>query len=254
MTMTHKRGCILCITLLLSISTVAQFPLYPTSARNVALGGIYCSPLPTEHATLSVSYRSDYSMRELSTKNLEAHIKTSKYTTAHLSYSHFGDTAYHEQSMTAGIGVKVTRKTNIEGSIHLFHIGGNNPKYDSERYPSLGLMAYSQPSHNTLIHLLYLHAPWLDKHPYIVRASFCYKPVASTTTIIELEHYITNRFHLGCEYELINRFYLRGGLLTSPLQYTFGIGWNKNLFAIDIAVQTHSILGLTTQISATVCL
>jgi hypothetical protein len=58
-----------------------------------------------------------------------------------------------------------------------------------------------------------------------------------------------NRFKAGLQYQIINDFYLRTGFMTNPNQFSLGIGYNMNGFTTDIAITTHEVLQLSSQIS-----
>ncbi|HAQ64903.1 MAG TPA: hypothetical protein DCR43_03475 [Bacteroidales bacterium] len=55
--------------------------------------------------------------------------------------------------------------------------------------------------------------------------------------------------HIGAEYQLLNRIYLRGGLSTGPSLYTFGAGLHTGRLRIDISSSVHTVLGYSPQLS-----
>lgn len=51
------------------------------------------------------------------------------------------------------------------------------------------------------------------------------------------------RFKSGVEYQAINNFYIRGGIATTPVEFTFGTGYNFGLVQFDLGSAYHQILG-----------
>lgn len=89
------------------------------------------------------------------------------------------------------------------------------------------------------------------KVPTIVRFGLAYFFTSEVLCSIETEKDIDQkiRFKSGIQYMAINNFYLRTGFLTNPNQFSLGIGYNLNRFVTDIAITTHEILPLSSQIS-----
>ncbi len=51
------------------------------------------------------------------------------------------------------------------------------------------------------------------------------------------------RFKSGIEYQLIDQFFLRAGMATSPLELSFGLGYHLKKVHIDFGTSYHQILG-----------
>ena len=51
------------------------------------------------------------------------------------------------------------------------------------------------------------------------------------------------RGKLGLEYQLIDQIFLRGGVATSPLELSFGLGYHLQIIHIDFGTAYHQILG-----------
>jgi hypothetical protein len=54
---------------------------------------------------------------------------------------------------------------------------------------------------------------------------------------------------MGIEYQIIRRFYLRGGLSANPFKQTGGFGLKYRRFSLDAAVSSHPRLGYSPNLS-----
>lgn len=82
---------------------------------------------------------------------------------------------------------------------------------------------------------------------YSVQLGFRYEVINHTLitvyTGMREQHRLTGG--LGLEYEVLNCFYLRGGLQVAPLLPTFGFGCLWRSFQIDAATVYHPVLGVS---------
>ena len=51
------------------------------------------------------------------------------------------------------------------------------------------------------------------------------------------------RFKSGLEYQVIEQFFLRAGVATTPLELSFGLGYHLKKVHIDFGTAYHQILG-----------
>lgn len=51
------------------------------------------------------------------------------------------------------------------------------------------------------------------------------------------------RFKLGTEYLPVDKFYLRAGIATAPIEFTCGVGYNFGAIQLDLGSSYHQILG-----------
>ncbi|MDD4514772.1 hypothetical protein [Massilibacteroides sp.] len=59
------------------------------------------------------------------------------------------------------------------------------------------------------------------------------------------------RIYSGLEYTVYNDFYLRTGLQTNPVIPVFGVGMKRPVFHVDMAVNYHLLLGISSGIGIT---
>ncbi len=69
--------------------------------------------------------------------------------------------------------------------------------------------------------------------------------------ITEVEKDILNSpiLRIGLDYKLSEMFYVRGGLSTGVVSYSFGMGMKVKDFKFDIATSVHQVLGASPQVS-----
>ncbi|MEY4875942.1 MAG: hypothetical protein RL708_1091 [Bacteroidota bacterium] len=77
------------------------------------------------------------------------------------------------------------------------------------------------------------------------------KMVVVNTEIASSLTSLQPNFKAGVEYNLVKKFYLRGGFQTQPTLYCFGFGYYFNTFKIDFSNSVHAVLGHTTQFNLT---
>lgn len=59
------------------------------------------------------------------------------------------------------------------------------------------------------------------------------------------------RFKSGVEYEAMKNFYVRGGVATAPIEFTFGTGYDFGFLQLDFGSAFHQILGWSPHFSLT---
>ncbi|MGB0915163.1 MAG: hypothetical protein ACPGVI_03780 [Crocinitomicaceae bacterium] len=84
-----------------------------------------------------------------------------------------------------------------------------------------------------------------DRYSTIMRLGSSYDFSEKLMLAIEVEKDLDNpvRFKTGLEYEVINDFYLRGGIKTTPLELTFGLGYHLKQVHINVGSAYHQVLG-----------
>lgn len=87
--------------------------------------------------------------------------------------------------------------------------------------------------------------------PTVLQLGAAYDFTESFTTIIEMEAGNTASpcFRIASEYEFFSDFFVRGGIMSNPLGYAFGLGYSGMVFKTNIGFITHENLGLTPSLS-----
>lgn len=84
-----------------------------------------------------------------------------------------------------------------------------------------------------------------DRFSTVIRLGTSYLFSKKFLLAIEGEKDIDNpfRFKSGLEYEPISNFYIRGGIQTAPVEFSFGFGYHFNQVHLDLGSAYHQILG-----------
>lgn len=87
--------------------------------------------------------------------------------------------------------------------------------------------------------------------PVDFRAGIAYRILQPLLATVEVEKniYQPASLHCGLEYTYNNWLSARVGMSTQPMKLSLGAGVNHSHYAIDLAMQYHTILGLTPHLS-----
>ncbi len=90
-----------------------------------------------------------------------------------------------------------------------------------------------------------------EKIATIMRLGLAYMPTKKLTLLGEIEKDLVFQpiIKFGIEYQVAEKFFLRGGFNSYPLRGTFGFGVHLKQFNIDVGGNYHSFLGITPQLS-----
>lgn len=82
-----------------------------------------------------------------------------------------------------------------------------------------------------------------------VGAGYFFSPGFMSTLELEGSSDGTYSLKAGGEFQVIDGFYLRGGLMSNPMGFSFGTGFAGRFLQADLGFLTHENLGLTPSIS-----
>ena len=219
------------------------------------MGG--CLLVPTDgggRLQVALDYRQSYLMAGMATKGLEVHANMGSLSTVAARYSHFGDADYNEQQMSLAYGLHVNRWLQLGVAGRYLYSGTADAWYQPEHYLAAALIARAILGNRCEIALLAGTRPWDEARPWRWHASLGYRPVEGLLAVVEAESEECMRARLGLEYCYEKLFFIRSGLATNPLTLSFGLGWRQQHYSIDLATEVHSALGLTPQVTLSVCL
>lgn len=240
------------VTLLVPQGAAAQFNNIAQNARSGALGGVLL--LPEAGYSLSLGYRRDYLLPDLAHKNLQLHLPVGALGGATVLYEHNGNIDYHEQQVAAGYTMRVASWLHIGVAARYLHLGTSDAHYARQHWLAASAQLQAQVDQKLSFLLLAGSRQWDKERPYRMHLQARYRPMANLLTLMELESEECVRWRFGMEYCYDKDYFLRSGLSTRPLVLTFGAGvrlWNHGM--VDLAVMSHNVLGITPQISLTLC-
>jgi len=92
-----------------------------------------------------------------------------------------------------------------------------------------------------------------DRLSTVMRFGSAYSFSKKVTVAGEFEKSVEDplRFKAGAEYQVIEHFYLRGGIGTAPIEVTFGTGYDFGAIQLDLGTAYHQILGWSPHFSLT---
>lgn len=171
-----------------------------------------------------------------------------------LALNYFGFQAYNEQK----IGLSYARELfdNFAIGAQIDYINTRIPDYGN-----LGVLTFELGLQATVFddwkigsHLyspVTIRLTDTDIVPTTFAVGVAYLPSDKLSLMGEVEKTIdlTAIFKAGLDYKLSDPLSIRAGIMTNPLQNTFGLGLHLKQIDIDLATAYHPTLGLTTEIS-----
>jgi hypothetical protein len=205
---------------------------------------------------MGVSYENNYMMWETG-KQAFGFVLPTEFGNFFLATSRYGYSDYAENNI--GIGYARNLGKYFSASIqfdYLFYSQAHNYGYKGAILLQTGIIA--KPIKNMQIGF-HIYNPaevvledYNDKKvPTIVRFGISYLFNKQVLLSIESEKDIDNenRFKAGLQYEAIDNLFIRTGYLTSPNQFSLGLGYVYKKLTTDIAFYTHESLPISSQIS-----
>ena len=137
---------------------------------------------------------------------------------------HFSSNYGSRSSVTAeaGIYVKLTNEWKI--GVSVFNLGRTKlNSFENERFTTL------------------------------MRLGSVYQLSKNVLFALEAEKNMNYQLRLkgAVEYKLIKNFFLRGGVLTQPIDFTFGFGYKLKAIQIDLGSAFHQLIGWSPHFSLT---
>lgn len=242
------------IQLLLSLGTIhasGQFADVSTHARQAAMGGVHLND--TAVRSVTIGYRQGYGMASMATRSLDARWNLGSRGGMEAEYIHFGDPIYYEQQVAAGYAVRITDWLSAGIRGRYLRMATDDAHYEARQW--LATEAHVQA---TLSQRLTLYAEggsrsWDEAKPWQAHIGLAYRAVEGLTTVVELDSREQTRVRMGAEYCYRRHYFARMGVATNPMTIAFGLGARLGIYGIDLAVEHHEYLGLTPQISLSVC-
>ena len=204
-----------------------------------------------EERCVGVDYRQGFLMAGMADKSLRLVWPTGRTGAVVAHYQHHGNADYHEQQATAGYAIRAAQWLWVGVAARYLHLGTSDGHYPAQQWlAASALLQASLGSHTTLM-LTAGSRPWDSVRPYRLHTQALYRPLPQLLTVVEAESEEQTRLRLGMEYCYREQFFLRTGLATRPLLFTFGLGFRQPHYAIDLTVEVHNALGLTPHTSLT---
>lgn len=176
-----------------------------------------------------------------------------------LSLSYFGYSQYHESK----VGLAYARSfgerlsAGVQFNYMYTYVGGDysnaagNVTIEAgmiyEVLPGLNIAAHIfNPTRTRLASVNDLYDEYI---PVIFRLGMAYSFSERILVSIETEKDIDRKpvLKAGLEYQVVERFFVRGGVGTNPTSNAFGVGFHTGFFTIDLSASYHHVLGYSPQ-------
>lgn len=185
-----------------------------------------------------------------------------KAGTIGFSYSYFGYPVYNESKFGLGFGKQFGNgfSAGIQMNYHYSYLEG---EYGNRHALSAEGGIQYKPGERITIGAHFSNPTRAkiseynqDTIPSYFNLGISYKPLDNFQFNIQMSKRIDrqNRFLFGLEYMLMENLYIRGGLMTNPVQATFGLGYKLGKISADIGFTNHQLLGFTPHFSFQVML
>jgi hypothetical protein len=218
-----------------------------SSFHNQALLGSY------KNFTLAMSHESRFGIAELSNKTFGI-IIPSRHGSIGAAYSYYGYSDFNRHTAVLAYGMMIGENmaAGVQADLYSTRQWGNYSNFNEITFEA-GLLW--QPADPLIIafHLYNPLPPPLrpENIPSVISAGLSYRFSDRFMTAIEYEAGSNglNSLKAGCEGQVLDLMFLRGGVMTEPFGYSFGAGYRTRLFQADLSFITHENLGLTPSVS-----
>ena len=207
------------------------------------MGGAVIYPL--EERQVGLDYRQGFLLAGMADKSLRLVWPTAQRGAVVADYLHHGNPDYHEQQLLAGYALRATPWLQVGVAARYLHLGTSDGHYATRQWVAASAMLQASLGGSTTLMLSGGSRPWDMARPYRLHLQAQYRPLPQLLTVVEGESEDCMRLRLGMEYCYRQQFYLRTGMATQPMLFTFGLGFRQPHYAIDLAVEVHNTLGLT---------
>jgi len=208
-----------------------------------------------EHAIFALGYEQHYLDPELSTQNAVLGLPVKNHVLG-LSFQRYGIPEYVEQ--TAGLALSRSFSAALSISLALKYHQVSIPVYGSGH--TFSVDAGIQYSLNDRIRLgSYLYNPGGSRINELsgshilsgISVGLAYLISDKVLFLSDLNKMLDFGMNvsMGIEYQIVRRFYLRGGLSANPFKQTGGFGLKYGRFSLDAAVSSHPRLGYSPNLS-----
>jgi len=206
--------------------------------------------------TISAGFKNAYFLKELST-NVLAFALPTKSGVFGVNYSYFGYTKFNQNKFSLAYGKTLGKRISagIQLNYLYTHIEG---EYGSQGLASGEIGLITEPIDDFFIGV-HVANFWRAKYaspdeiylPMLVKfgASYILYESVLLSAEVEKDLELPLVFKSGLEYGLAEKFFLRFGVATNPMIFSFGFGYKLKPFNVDFAFTKHPVLGYSPVIS-----
>lgn len=209
-----------------------------------------------EEITVGAGFQNAYFVKELSTNALAIALPT-KSGVFGVNYTYFGYSKFNQNKFSLAFGKKLGKRMSAGIQINYLytHIEG---EYGSQGLASGEIGVITEPINDFFL-AAHVSNFWRAKYtradeiylPMLFKmgASYLLYETALISAEIEKDLEFPVIFKSGLEFNLINKFFLRFGIASNPMVFSFGFGYKVKPFNVDVAFSKHPVLGYSPMIT-----
>ena len=206
--------------------------------------------------TIGIWYENRFLLKELGIKSAGAVLPFRGGTFA-LTFEHFGFSLYSEMKTGIAFGRSFGKHFGVGVRLYYLriHIAGD---YGTRHMASfeIGFQYRADEKWTIGVHFsnpvpVRVHR-YQDEHlPVVIRLGIAYQPSRKFLATVEAEKDLSMKPNIraGIEYHFAKPAYLRIGIMTNPVEFTFGFGLEPGKFRFGISSSYHLYLGYSLQTS-----
>jgi hypothetical protein len=256
-----KKISFLIVSIVISMQSFAQYQV-ETGARQGALGGSgliltdIWSSFHNQAAladlrgfTTGIFYSSIFNEPDLRETGIALIFPAEKFGNAGINYTYSGNSFSNFNKLGLNYSKKLGKQLSAGIQLDYFrHVQAN---YGNSFAVAGEIGLVSEPVENLFL-AAHVFNPWRSKFigsdeylSSIFRLGAGYYFGKQVVLMVETEKELTEKalVRVGCEYQVINGLYLRGGVASNPVKYSFGLGYLFKGISIDASYIGHQILG-----------
>lgn len=269
-----KRGLLLAVLCLMGIGVRAQFS-FPTMGAGAGMGGCFHPSDPwsqvgavagtafAKQQEVGVGAACHQYMPSMNDVALVYLAGLPGRVGFGLQFNSFGSAQYQEQQASLGCGIEVARGVAVGVQLSYLRSATADSYYPSVDFLSCALGLQWRISQGMALYLL-ARNPYsfslsqdlmMPPAHYAAGLSYYLLPDFLTTLGVEKGMNSPMRLRMGLEYafslgEKENQvLFARTGVATAPFIYTAGLGYRNSHLGMDVAMQSHQVLGISPQLS-----
>ncbi|MFT5859398.1 MAG: hypothetical protein ACI865_001499 [Flavobacteriaceae bacterium] len=203
-----------------------------------------------ETVTAGVSYENRFLLRELQSQGFAVAIPLSVGVLS-VGGQTYGYSQY--RSYKGGLGYSMQLAEKLYAGVQLNYLGLQLPdNYGSKSSLSAEAGIYAKFTDNWKIGFSVYNMGRAkladfedDRFSTVMRIGTAYTFSEKVIVAVDLEKNLDYplRFKMGVEYEVVDNFFLRGGMATNPVELTFGFGYKLRQIQLGIGSAYHQTLG-----------
>jgi len=230
----------------MAYATVATEGFWSSFHNQAALGQY-------QGLAVGLNHESRFGLAELSNKTFGLIIPTGHGSIGAV-YSYYGYSEYNRHTIGLAYGLPLGDK---------FHAGIQIDYYSTRQagdYSNTTDVTFEAGIHYNPVEELVIGLHFYNPLPNAIRdhdiptvitlgAGYLFSPAFMSTIEMEGSSDGTYSLKAAGEYSLFKGFYLRAGIMSNPVGFSFGVGFSGRFLQADLGFLTHEELGLTPSIS-----